>query len=154
MFLQLVPSVPSWLTEFGIPIMVLGILLTVYSFDWSKKHLHEKKSFKQINESELIDYFNCFLPNTPNDKALKIYCSQDKKERVIINQLEDGTIGVKKEILELYDWEDARITKSYGGWIPIDGCGIYDTVETAIKENAQLLKDMKEIDISSLKNPE
>ena len=152
-FLQLLPEVSREVYYLGLPLAVFGGMLIVYSFDWGGHGKVRVKPLPQVDREVLIEYFYRSLLHLYDD-AVKIYFSKDKMRTVIIRN-DDGTLRIAELRLCLYDNEEAMLAHSYGGWEPDWGgiVGIYDTAETAIKENAYRLNDMEEVDVSSaLKN--
>lgn len=103
-----------------------------------------------MDKSDLIAYYNKCLLGL-HDNAVKIYRSKDKIHAAIIYKNEDNTFGIEELTLELYDEEEYRYTLDYGNWLPSGGAmGIYDTAETAVKENGHILNDMQEVDLASV----
>ena len=148
-FLQLLPEVSSEITYLGIPLAVFGCMLIIYSFNWNGHGHVPVHTLPQVDRDALIEYFFSNLLHLYED-AVKIYLSKDKMRAVIIRRFEDNTFAMGELCLDLFDEEQVKLVQDYGGWIPGRGpFGIYDTVETAIKENAYLLNDMEEVDMFS-----
>lgn len=147
-----VPEAPVWISSCAVPVAVFGGILIVHSFDWGS-HGHGRVTVKplpQVDREELIEYFYRSLLHLYDD-SVKIYFSEDKMRTVIIRN-DDGTFRIAEFRLCLYDSEEAMLAHSYGGWEPNWGgiVGIYDTLETAVKENAYVLNGMEEVDVSAV----
>ena len=149
-FLQLLPEVSREIFYLGLPLAVFGGMLIVYSFDWGGHGHVNVKPLPQVDRDVLLEYFYRSLLHLYDD-AVKIYISKDKMRAVFIRNFEYDTFRVGELCLDIYDNEQAFLAHSYGGWVPVHNgvFGLYDTLETAIKENAYCLNDMEEVDVTA-----
>ena len=155
-FLRLFIDEISWVSYIGIPIMCLGIILFVNSFEFNKKckddNIYNKFITEQRKLEILIDEFKyCDLQCFTN--CIKLYYSTDLKKRLIIFTENEKSVLVRLQELEIYD-SDITNTPIYCGiWKTIDGKGsFYVDLQCALEEyKNELDKGYIEVDIEKIK---
>ena len=146
-FFDIIFDLESIVPMFGTPLMCFGICLFVYSFDWDKKARSKTKMMyhrtnainRQIQEKIALNYKFADLENAPQN-IKKIFFNNTYTERVIIYQFEN-VYRVLYQKIEFLDDEYMRILNKFAIWQNYEKIdGVYDSVETAEKENSLLLK--------------
>lgn len=142
-FMKAVTGFPEWLLYAGMPIMFAGLYCAImFGIEWNRPA--PRVPLKKIENDVLIEYYNNRVP----ENTVKLFVSDDRMSRVIICR-EDGVVGIVSEMLMLCDEDELQYSVSYGSWVPetFGFKGVYDSVETALKENAYLIEGMSEVSL-------
>ena len=140
-FMKSVAGFPEWLSYAGMPVMFAGVYCAImFGIDWNRPSPHIP--LKKIEKDVLIEYFN----NRLSENTVRLFVSDDRMTRVLICR-EDGAFGIVSEMLMLCDEDELQYSVSYGRWVPstFGFKGVYDSVETALKENKDLIEGMNEV---------
>lgn len=127
---------PIILDASGIPLLVLGVFLIVYAFNWSKHGFqNEKERVLNVTEQEKIALLRYAGLN--KNSVLHVYYSEDGKSRILIYKLNTNGFSYAKERLTIFDEDEIIWSGVYGVWEDV-------SVRKSIFEDEKLvLNDIK-----------
>lgn len=142
-FMKSVAGFPEWLSYAGVPIMIAGVYCAImFGIEWNRPA--PRVPLKKIEKDVLIEYFNGKMP----ENTVRLFVSDDRMSRVRIYR-ENEAVFIIQEQLMLCDEDELKYSMSYGSWVSVTFGfkGVYDSVETALKENAYLIEGMNEVSL-------
>lgn len=140
-FMKVIAGFPEWLSYAGVPLSILGVYVTVFcGIDWNKPS--PRSPLPKIEKDVIVEYFTSRL----SDSTVRLFLSEDRMARIRICS-QNEVVFIASEQLILFGEDELKYANGYGWWAPVNlgSKSIYDSVETAIKENAPVIAGMNEV---------